>query len=170
MPRGGPRPGAGRKPGPQSDLKKRVERRIETIKKKAIINATAEQIGAAAQDIVASVVAPPRKAGQKSAVEIMREVSNALYAMAAKYQPRKDEAGVQQGDENKFRAFASDAASVAGKLAPFEGPTYSSVRMIPPAVDLSKLTTEQLRVYEQLTAIAATELDRDQGGDRSSIH
>lgn len=154
MPRGGARPGAGRPP----NLFKRQQKR--------------EEAEAEARNLAAALTVPPRKAGQKSAVEIMREVSNALYGMAARYQPRPDPNDPTKtvGDPEKFRAFATDAATVAGKLAPFEGPTFASIRMTQTPPDLSKLTDEELAIYEQLALKAAGDAGGDTGGARQTVN
>lgn len=122
-------------------------------------------IRAEAQSIAASFNNPPRKAGQKSAVEIMRELSNAFFGIAAINQPKRNAAGeIIGGDLEKFRIFGAEAAAIAGRLAPFEGPTYASVRVTQAPADLSKLTDEELATYEQLARKSAPDGLGDSGG------
>lgn len=136
MPRGGARLGAGRKPGTRNPL---------------TTEAKAEQVKSLAAALPMAPT-PVRRASAKSAVEILREMTNAFYALAAYYQPKRGPDGsLVGGDLKKFAEFGSEAAAIAGRLASFEGPTYSSVRVTQAPPDLSKLTDQELAVYIELT-------------------
>ncbi len=108
--------------------------------------------------MAAAVNNPPREPGQKSAVEVMRQLMHAFLSVAAASQPRYN-AERQQigGDLDRFKVFGAEAARVAGNLAPFEGPTYSSVRYTQVPADLSKLTDAELAQFTELLAKSNTD-------------
>lgn len=144
MPRGGARAGAGR---PRKLTHEKLSE-IELEKRRAL----------------AAAKAGPLAPGELSAVEIMKRTANALYVLGMSYRPTFNKAGkVSRGDVDRFRQFLSDAGQIAGKLGPFQGPTFGAMKFAQIPIDLSKLSDQELAEYARLTTKATAEHGPDHG-------
>lgn len=142
MARGGFRPGAGRK--------------------KRLVG-TDPEIDAATRDVVRRQVA---QGPRKKAIDVMSEMMNFLFGLAAFHQPREAN---PNADIKKFLEYGTKAAVIAARLASFETPTLTAMRVSQIPLDLSKLSNEELIQLEQLHVKAAV-LDGDQGGTPAPLH
>lgn len=110
MPRGGARPGGGKRKG-QWD------------------RATLEAELASARQMLAQVTARDKR-GRKLAIEMLDDLAHVTFGMVGKHQPptAAPKPGEAPYDESKFVEWIRLAKEVLGELAPFQSAKFASVR------------------------------------------
>lgn len=141
MPRGGARPGSGRRHGDQNV--KTIEREKEAdrvltetrLREEAEAEQAKKQYGEAAA------------AGRKLAKSMLDDFMHIFASMAAKYQPVL---GNRNRNEKKFKEWAMLAVDAASELAPYQSATFKSVAVvIPPVPDPNRDGATRLLTAEE---------------------
>jgi len=150
MAKGGARPGAGR------PSKEEAERRARVIAEAAKYKPP--------EPPFKKVEAARAAAGLKLSKDILSEAANYFRGLAAQYQP-----GQPAANPKLFRENMVLAGKFAAQAAPYESPTFASIRVSQTPLDLGRLTNEELEQLEHLHLKAAI-ADGDTGGAPPSIN
>lgn len=163
MPRGGARPGAGRKPNPDGPAKRppKVERMRRAAEK--TIKPKVEAMRAEAPPLRAPLAV--RKAHAKRAEDVLSEAMNTFYGLAARYQVTPDN---PHADEARFDKYLIEARKTASDLIRYQTPALAAVTLRQQPMDLSRLSETELADLERLYAKAAI-ADRDQDGAGQTV-
>lgn len=147
MPRGGARPGAGGPRGPR-DPKKRIERQKKIAEQQAIVTKTVKASGMRPLEVIlyAQAYWANKCASEQKAMTLTTEAD----------MPKRVEV---------FEHALDRAVAVAEKALRYVHQPMGAVRPDDAPLDLGRLSNEQLKVFNQLAALASG--DEDEAGDHS---
>lgn len=111
------------------------------------------------------IAAQAKSSGRKLGREILSDFANIFAGLAAKHQP-----GSQEDNPGLFKEYGYKAAQIAQWLAPYETPRLATVTVKDEALDLSRLTDDELAQLKRLTLRAAMVNGSDRGRGETTRH